>query len=73
MDGQLVTLTRLQAMVCLREGQAAGRAGQPATTCPYSAAGDATERVRVAAWMHAYVRSRRALLTPVLTPPTTPA
>ena len=52
---QPVTLTRVQAVACMREGQAAGRAAKPATECPYSPCGDASERVRVQAWLRGYL------------------
>jgi hypothetical protein len=54
-----VTLTRGDA---LRAWAAGARAGSdPATmptVCPFSAAGDADERVRVAAWLRGFLHIR---------------
>jgi hypothetical protein len=54
-----VRLTRVQLVRPLREGRQAARDGLAATTCPYSPTGSAADRVRVAAWLHAYVRESR--------------
>lgn len=54
--GETVNLTRVEAARILAEGAKAGK--KPATlvtACPYSAAGDATERVRAAAWVRGYL------------------
>lgn len=53
---ELVELTREQAVAIMAEGaKAAGRPGAKATDCPYSPAGDATERVRVQAWLRGFL------------------
>lgn len=57
---QAVELTRAQAAAIVAEGvAAAGKAGSRATDCPYSPAGDATERVRVQAWLRGYLGAKR--------------
>jgi hypothetical protein len=57
---EVVRLTRQDAVLLLREGRAAAKAGKSALACPYNPNGDATERLRVAAWMRGYVRAKRA-------------
>lgn len=56
---QTVRLTRAEAVALLREGRAAAKAGETALACPYDPNGDATERVRVAAWMRGYALANR--------------
>jgi hypothetical protein len=50
-----VTLTRLDAVLAMRAGQVAARGGQRPTACPWSPTGNATERVRVQAWLRGYL------------------
>jgi hypothetical protein len=55
-----VYLTRADAARILAAGATAGRTSASlVTACPYSAAGDATERVRTAAWVRGYLSGRR--------------
>jgi hypothetical protein len=56
-DRQLVRLSRVGAVRIMAEGKAARRAGRTPLYCPYDPNGDATERVREAAWMRAYTRA----------------
>ena len=58
-ERQVVRLSRREAVRILREGRAAAKAGRLVTACPYSPTGDATERVRVAAWVRGYTRAKR--------------
>jgi hypothetical protein len=54
-----VNLTRLEAARILAAGAAVGRdPGAIVLACPYSAAGDATQRVRVAAWVRGFLSVR---------------
>jgi hypothetical protein len=53
---EVVKLTRAKALELMRAGQEAKAAGEPATACPYSPAGNATERVSVQAWLRGYLR-----------------
>lgn len=56
---ELVDLTRAEAARILGEGAKAGaKPGTLVTACPYSPAGDATERVRAAAWVRGYLSAR---------------
>lgn len=59
MSGDKVTVGRAELVRILRSGRKAGQAGRPATACPYSPAGDRDERLRAAAWVRGWVRSRR--------------
>jgi hypothetical protein len=52
---ELMQLTRVEAVRAMRAGQLAARHGQPATTCPFSPNGDATERVAVQAWLRGFL------------------
>lgn len=55
---ELVELERAEAVRLMRAGAEAQRAGELVTTCPHSPAGDATERVKAAAWVRGFVRAR---------------
>lgn len=58
---ELVEVTRVQAAAILKAGQEAGRV--PSATvleCPYHPGGDASERVRAAAWIKGFLGVRRA-------------
>ena len=60
MSRELVRLSRVEAARILAAGAGAGRTrGTLVTACPYSAAGDGTERVRAAAWVRGYLTSKR--------------
>lgn len=55
-----VELTRTQVAAILAAGAKAGAdKSAVVTACPYSAAGDATERVRAAAWVRGFLGARR--------------
>lgn len=58
-EREVVRLTRTDAVALLREGRAAAKAGKSALACPYNPNGNATERMRVAAWMRGYARAKR--------------
>jgi hypothetical protein len=58
-----VLLTRGEAVRIIAAGAAVG--ADPETlvlACPYLAGGDATERVRTAAWVRGWIEARRRLL-----------
>lgn len=52
---ELVETTRAELAAIVAEGAAAAGARKLVTACPYSAAGDATERVRVQAWLRGFL------------------
>lgn len=55
---ELVQLDRAEAVRIMRAGAEAQRAGESVTVCPHSPSGDATERVKAAAWIRGFVRAR---------------
>lgn len=52
-------VTPSQAIAAVKAGALA--VNQPHTTCPYSAAGDANERVLAAAWLRGWLRARHRI------------
>lgn len=57
-ERRVVRLTREEAVRIMAEGRAAAAAGKVATDCPYSPNGDATERVRVQAWLRGFLHAK---------------
>lgn len=56
-------LTRGEAWRIVAAGATAGAdPGTLVLACPYLAGGDATERVRAAAWVRGWIEARRRLL-----------
>lgn len=49
-----ITVTRAELARALRAGAEAARAGESHLTCPWSAAGSADDRLRVAAWIRGW-------------------
>ena len=54
-EREAVNLDRATVVRIMREGAEAAAAGKAATACPYSPAGDATDRVRVQAWLRGFL------------------
>jgi hypothetical protein len=60
MMAQTASVTRAELVEAMRAGERAALDGESPLACPWSAAGDADDRLRVAAWMRAYTRTRNA-------------
>lgn len=54
-----VDMTRVEAVKIARLGQSAARAGKAFTTCPFSATGSASDRLKAAAWLRGYAAGSR--------------